>query len=1296
MKLRFLQCTAAAVLSLLCFALPTGYATKAEANNDIEHEKIMQQTVSGRDYEYVTALCDNWKFGEGTNPERTSFNDSSWENVTIPHTWNGIDAQDGNNSYKRGVKWYRKTLTWQPQFEGKLVYVEFTGVNTKTDLYVNGTHVYLDKSNGTYTHRGGYTAFRYNVTDYLTKGNNVLAVKVDNSRDQAIAPISGDFNIYGGIYRPVYLVVANPVHVDLDDNGTSGLYLTTPGVRSKEAPASLGKLNIRANIVNTTSSSQTVTITATVTGDNAPSPITKTVVIKAGGTYAFNQDTKVNNPHLWNGISFSEDADNSDVGYRYTVELTVSKDGTVIDKVTDKVGFRYFWVDKNEGFFLNGEKHPLRGVCRHQFKRTIGSALTYKDHDEDMELIREMGANTIRLSHYPHAEYFYELCDVNGMVSWSEIPFVNQLGTSQEFDEVTKEQLVEMIRQQYNRPSICFWGLENEVGNGASSNSYMNMKRLVNELNSLALSEDTSGRYTTQAINQNYSMNQNIENAYGDYSNNTGWNSDIMAWNIYPGWYGNFGSSFEWVMDDKASRDSRPMAISEYGWGANVNQHEAYPALNKNNLTPYGPWHPEEYQNKMHEEALAYINTHDYLWGTFLWSMFDFAVDSRNEGMQPGLNDKGLVTNDRKIKKDSFFLYKANWNKQEKFAYITSRRWDERENADTYVKVYSNCDSVELFLGNKSLGEMANKGNCVFETSNVSLAVGKNALRAVGKINGETYEDTVVWTRNLSSKAMVESTEVIVKEDAKQLLLSKDFTLGDILSKVKGVNNATYSVYDGSALIEDVNTLIVPNMTLKVVAEDGITTSEYKFAATNICAGKIVTASSTENGNFEKHAVDCNLSTRWTAVNNSYPQNIVIDLEEEYYMGNLTINWYDASDRYYSYTVAVSNDGVNYEQIIDRTDNTSIGLTIDSLGLTKARYLKINVNKCSNSAGYAAIFEVDLNGWHITSDAYHVDYDNRIIVTPALGDNSGLTPDKFLENITVTGNCTYDIKVGTGYVNDGDTLVITSEEGIEYVFTISLPETAHLKKTNAALGKMVYFSTQEKKGTDGADTHGYSAFDGNLTTRWASETNGGTSATYPEWIGVDLGKAYNLSDIELFLETKGGRIYTYELYASLDTKPTSGVKTIPAGFTKIVDASKNTTAGGNYVHQLENVKARYVILKVLSCDKWSQSTKYVAPSVFEMKVNGRTDTTKYEYALFDLALEKKEKEIDYTLSVAGDITGADVYVALFKNDEEMLCANKNLQKGTFETNTPCNYIKVMLFGKDSLSPLRDALIEYLD
>lgn len=722
-------------------------------------------TSSGRTKEYLRDMCEGWHFGGETLTEDevtgVDFDDSGWKVVNIPHTWNIEDAEDGGNDYLRTAFWYRKKLDYEEAFDGKKIYLEFNGANQKTDVYVNGAHVPYNGGDR-FTHKGGYTAFRYDITDYLVQGQNVLAVRVDNSSDEAIAPISADFNMCGGIYRRVFLVVVDKVHFDLDNNGSSGLFLTTPDVRSMTAPESLGTVNVRTELVNDSDVVRTVMVKTVIEGDNVPKAVSEQLNIPAHGRVLYERTMKVDNPHLWQGISYERKADicagidksegihTADAGYMYTVKVGINDGDKVIDEVSDRVGFRYFYVDKENGFFLNGRPHPLRGVNRHQFYKGMGNALTEAEHEEDIAIIKELGANAVRLCHYPHTDYFYDLCDENGIVLWTEIPLVNALGESAEFAENTKRQLVELMRQQYNRPSVIFWGLQNEIGNGANSaSSFMNAKQLVYELDELAHGEDGSGRYTTQAINRDYAMNQRGTADYADFTNNIGWKSDIAAWNIYPGWYPdkNFDGNFEQLMDRKASFDDRPMGISEYGWGANVNQHELYPELEKNGLLAWGQWHPEEYQSIMHEQALKYINMHDCLWATFIWVLFDFAVDSRNEGGQIALNDKGLVTGDRKIRKDCFYLYKANWNKADSFVHITSSRYVDMESEDTYVKVYSNCDSVTLIVNGVNIGEMDNRGNGVFIVDRIELARGKNEIKAVGHISAEgaEYTDNCEW-----------------------------------------------------------------------------------------------------------------------------------------------------------------------------------------------------------------------------------------------------------------------------------------------------------------------------------------------------------------------------------------------------------------------------------------------------------------------------------------------------------------------------------------------------------------------
>ncbi len=679
---------------------------------------VTLHTASGRGSDYVQELGGIWKFGgrmlKAENALQADY--SEWDDVFIPHTWNAVDGEDGGGNYERTSYWYHKEFRLDSELSGKRVYIEFLGVNTKTDLYING-------ENAGYTHKGGYTAFRFDVTKYVKEGNNVMDVRVDNRADQSIAPISGDFNMYGGIYRRVYLVIVNEVHIDLENNGSSGLFLITGNMRSREIPEDLGKFQVKTCIVNDSDTDKEIEAVIMVIGDNAPETADEIIKIPANSKITYTKDIKVENPVLWEGISWEKGADNS---------------------------------ESDEGFFLNGRSYPLRGVNRHSYMAKVGSAMTEEMHEDDMDIMLELGINTVRLCHYPQTDYFYDLCDKNGIVVWTEIPLVNMIGTSQDFQEVTERQLTELISQQYNRPSVIIWGLENEIGNGtdlfnATANAQVaKAKKLLYNLDALVKTLDTTGRYTTQAVNRDYAMNQNNgDSVNNNFDNNIGWKSDIVAWNIYPGWYpdDNFYGTFEEVMVRKLALDSRPMGISEYGWGANVNQHEAYPRLGVNNLTSGGQWHPEEYQNLMSEEALAYINNHNEIWGTYCWVMFDFAVDARNEGGQIALNDKGLVTADRSTKKDIYYLYKANWNKKDLFVYITSRRWTEREEADTYIKVYSNCDEVKLFINHKSFGKMEARGNGVFIMENVILEAGKAVVKAIGRCDNDIneYMDTCTW-----------------------------------------------------------------------------------------------------------------------------------------------------------------------------------------------------------------------------------------------------------------------------------------------------------------------------------------------------------------------------------------------------------------------------------------------------------------------------------------------------------------------------------------------------------------------
>lgn len=951
--MKFIRFLIPLTLSLFIF----GYC-HGEEDIDIR----LAQTASGRGREYVTELSDGWKFGgKDEDAYQADYDDSEWETVSLPHTWNVLDGADGGNNYLRTAYWYRKSLKLDTAFEGKRIYLEFLGANQQTDLYVNGTHAKLSGSD-LFTHRGGYTAFRYDMTDCLKIGGNTIAVRVDNTKTETTAPISGDFNIYGGIYRRVYMIVVDDVHVDLSDHGSSGLFLTTPNIRSLEKPDDFGTLNIRASLVNDGAADRKVTVTAHIDGDYAPEDIIRQCTIPACGSVLFNEDAYIAEPHLWKGITYTEDSDHADVGYRYTVTLTVSDGDQVIDTVSDKIGFRYFYVDKEKGFYLNGELYPLRGVNRHQYKEGLGSALTEADHRQDLELIMEMGANTIRLCHYPQADYVYELCDENGIILWTEIPLVNSIGKEKSIKETTEAQLQELIRQQYNRPSVCFWGLENEIDD-RSRNPYYTVKELLSSLDDLVHEEDRSGRYSTQAIKTSAAMDQKNPDNLADDSAERGWKSDLIGWNIYPGWYsdGTLDSTFS----RRLKQDSRPIALSEYGWGASTVQHELYPELRKNDLSSGSHWHPEEYQNIMHEQAIDYINEHQNLWAAYVWCMFDFDVDSRDEGSCVAQNDKGLVTNDRKTKKDSFYLYKANWNRREPFVHITSSRYTGRSNEDTYVKVYSNCDSVQLYINGSFIGDMASAGNGVFITEGQKLAIGENMIRVLGRFGEEQCEDSCVWrhyTSSPSSQLVFDSSDGIsVSHAAHTVTLFREMTIGELRSVLGVADPAACRIMQERAGITDEDTIIQPDMKIIVTDENEIYAHydiNLLYIHVELPSGVTVYATSNEEGNTPDKALDHDSDTCWAAENNHYPQTILLDLGDVRVLDKLEIDWSTKKNRVYHYFVEISEDGQDYELAADKQENEEQGTTVDSLNGAMGRYVKITVLSCSVKAGYAVINEI--------------------------------------------------------------------------------------------------------------------------------------------------------------------------------------------------------------------------------------------------------------------------------------------------------------------------------------------------
>lgn len=565
--------------------------------------------------------------------------------VNLPHTWNGIDGQDGGNDYYRGKCTYIKEIAKVDMPQGEEIYLQLDGVNSSAFVYFNSKLVC--------THHGGYSTFRVKLENI--KDNNEIKIEADNSPNDFVYPQQADFTFYGGIYRDVTLIGVEKNHFDLDYYGAPGIQIT-PIVNGDKAD-----VNVKTYITGGGE------VRVTVNGE------TKT------GTEV---DFIVDNPHLWNGVADP---------YLYNAVAELIVDGKVVDRVESRFGIRSFKVDPQKGFILNGKPYPLRGVSRHQDRPGIGNALLPEHHREDVELICEMGANTIRLAHYQHAQYFYDLCDEKGLVVWAEIPYISS--HLEKGVENTKTQMTELIAQNYNHPCIVTWGLSNEITMSGASPAVVENHKMLNDL---VHSMDKT-RPTTEAVVTMCSM----DNEYVHIS-------DIVSYNHYFGWYGgNVNMYGPWFDKFHEKYPNKAIGISEYGCEA-LNWHATDIAQGD---------YTEEYQAYYHEELIKQIAVRPYLWATHVWNMFDFAADARAEGGENGMNHKGLVTFDRKYKKDSFYAYQA-WLSDKPMLHICSKRYIDRVEDKVKIKVYSNQDEVELFANGESVG-VQKKGEFPFFTFEV-------------------------------------------------------------------------------------------------------------------------------------------------------------------------------------------------------------------------------------------------------------------------------------------------------------------------------------------------------------------------------------------------------------------------------------------------------------------------------------------------------------------------------------------------------------------------------------------------
>lgn len=646
----------------------------------------------------VKSLNDGWTFVKGfvkTGPVAgASFGRGpQGDPVTLPHSYNADDFQT-ENTYYRGFGTYTRTLDIPESYAGKRIFVRFEGAGSVATVQVNSTFVG--------EHKGAYNSFTFEITDFVKPGENTLTVVCSNAPTFDVAPFGGDFNIYGGLYRDAWLEVTEPVCI-------SPLYFGSDGVLISQK-TSRERADLSAEIHLSTLTDYEGCEVRIAVKDAAGKVVAETYYNRI-----FNDVVRCNlavdRPHLWNGKADP---------YLYTAVVTLLKDGVEVDRVEEPVGLRYYHVDREKGFFLNGQHLKLQGVSRHQDWDGLASALTKENHLTDFDFFDEMGVNSLRLAHYPQAHFMFEEADRRGYVVWEEIPFVGTWVANPAFDDNLELQLREMIAQNFNHPSICFWGLYNEIQAGTD--------KIVARLNQVAHQMDP-GRLTTCAV-------------YIDSSNE--FIPDVMAFNKYYGWYYGKKDDLGPFLDSwHAEHPTAAVGISEYGAGASPKMHVGQ--YKEEEFTVYdsmGKKHPMERQTDIHRVQWPVIAERDWIWGSYVWNMFDFGASGRFEGDAPNQNDKGLVTIDRKVRKDAFYYYKANWNKAVPTVHLCSREYTDRQEEVTDIIVFTTAPAATLYLNGKKVSQKKADAYATVEWSSVRLQKGENTVRVVTAQG----EESAVWT----------------------------------------------------------------------------------------------------------------------------------------------------------------------------------------------------------------------------------------------------------------------------------------------------------------------------------------------------------------------------------------------------------------------------------------------------------------------------------------------------------------------------------------------------------------------
>ena len=685
---------------------------------------LMTMQAEGRK---VESFNSGWSFKKAPAEKELAINapkwDKGWSEVEIPHTWNAKDMQVQANSFYEGAAYYKKQYFFPTELKDKRVFLRFEGVGSCAEVFVNGM---LATS-----HKGGYSAFACEISPLLKAGEeNEIIVKADNKSRPDVIPVNHNlFGVYGGIYRPVWLVVTEPYNISVTDCASPGVYITQKNVSKKQAD-----VKVKVKLDNGTLHPAPVTLQNTIYDQEGKQVAThsQSFELSAQGEQAYESSFTIKKPTLWQG---------RENPYLYKVVSRLIKDGLVIDEMVQPLGLRKYEIVAGKGFYLNGEKYPMYGVTRHQDWWGLGSALKNENHDFDLATIMDVGATTVRFAHYQQSDYLYSRCDSLGLIIWAEIPFVNRV-TGQEAENC-RNQLREMIRQSFNHPSIYVWGLHNEV-----YQPHQYTKELTQSLHDLAKTEDPD-RYTVSV------------NGYGHMEHPVNLVADIQGMNRYFGWYEKKIQDIKpWVENLEKEYPHQKLMLTEYGADANLNHQTEYlgDALNWTK-----EFYPETFATKTHEYQWSVIAAHPYIIASYLWNTFDFCAPMWVRGGVPARNMKGLVTFDRKIKKDSYFWYKANWSK-EPVLYLTQRRNWDREKKETSVTVYSNIGTPKVYLNGKELTGIREGYTPVhYIIDNITLDMGKNIVKTVVVKNGKTYEDEIEWVYNGEKKR--DSDQSVNKEE---------------------------------------------------------------------------------------------------------------------------------------------------------------------------------------------------------------------------------------------------------------------------------------------------------------------------------------------------------------------------------------------------------------------------------------------------------------------------------------------------------------------------------------------------